>query len=174
MAALVLTFAGKDRPGLVSLIADTIAASGGNWLQSRLAHLAGEFAGIVLIDVAGPQRHGLTVALQELQEKGLSVTLTPAGTALPADRTTLTLEVVGHDRPGIVRDVTKILTGFGVNIEEFSSRLESAPFTGEDMFHATLGLSVPPHVGTAELRRALEALADEVMVDVRVPEEAAS
>jgi len=169
MTALVLTFAGRDRPGLVSLIAETIASAGGNWLESRLANLAGEFAGIVLIDVATPQRHGLTTALQELQAQGLTVSVTPAGAQTPADYTPLTLEVLGHDRPGIVRDVTQILTRLGVNIENFSSAIESAPFTGEDMFRATLDLGVPGHVSTAELRRALEALADEIMVDVQLP-----
>ncbi len=48
MADLVLTLIGPDRPGLVEAVAEPIAAHGGNWLESRMAHLAGQFAGIVL------------------------------------------------------------------------------------------------------------------------------
>ena len=41
---LVLTVIGKDRPGIVELLSQIVAAHEGNWLESRMAHLAGEFA----------------------------------------------------------------------------------------------------------------------------------
>ena len=47
---LVMTVLGNDRPGLVSSLADTVASHGGNWLESRMARLAGQFAGIVRIE----------------------------------------------------------------------------------------------------------------------------
>ena len=46
---LVLTVIGRDRPGLVEAIASQIAKHGGNWEESRMAHLAGKFAGILRI-----------------------------------------------------------------------------------------------------------------------------
>lgn len=162
----VLTCIGQDRPGLVNAIAQTIAATGGNWLESRLEHLAGQFAGIVLIRIAPEQMQPLTAALQSLP--GLSVTIAPGSAAPAPPFEPLTLELVGQDRPGIVRDVTQALTKLGVNIEEFSSAIESAPFTGEDMFHATLTLGLPAHVPSEQVRAVLERLADEIMVDLTV------
>ena len=51
MATLVLTVVGDDRPGLVDALSGVIAAHDGNWEQSRMAHLAQKFAGILLVQV---------------------------------------------------------------------------------------------------------------------------
>ncbi|MGH6797722.1 MAG: glycine cleavage system protein R, partial [Roseiarcus sp.] len=83
---------------------------------------------------------------------------------------TVKLDVVGNERPGIVRDVTRALTRLGVNIEEFASGLEGEPFTGVRMFHATARLSVPDSLKLDDLRKALERLAAEIMVDLAVGE----
>ena len=160
----VLTCIGQDRPGLVNAISEAVAASGGNWLESKLEHLAGQFAGIVLVKLPEASIPALTTALQTLP--GLSVTLARGTTGTETPREPLVLELLGHDRPGIVRDVTQALTKLGVNIEEFSSAIESAPFTGEDMFRAVLKLGLPEHVTADEVRRVLEKLADEIMVDI--------
>jgi glycine cleavage system regulatory protein len=166
--SLVLTFIGPDRPGLVNAISERIAAGGGSWLESRLAQLAGQFAGIVLVRVPANTASSLIAALSGLQADGLSVTVTEGSEAAPTqDYEALTLEVLGHDRPGIVRDVTQTLRKLGVNIEELSSSIESAPFTGEEMFRAVIKVSVPAHVGMEEVRRSLERLADEIMVDLK-------
>jgi glycine cleavage system regulatory protein len=165
--SLVLTFIGHDKPGLVNAISEKIAAAGGNWLESRLAHLAEEFAGIVLISAPEPNVAGLTTALRSLEESGLRITVERTGAAPPAtSHRTLDLNLVGHDRPGIVRDVTQALSQLGANIEEFSSGIESAPFTGETMFRATARLRVPDGVATEEVQIILEQLADEIMVDL--------
>jgi glycine cleavage system regulatory protein len=168
----VLTCIGQDRPGLVNAIAEQISAAGGNWLESRLEHLAGQFAGIVLVRVAEDRIPALSAALQSLA--GLSVTVARGSTEPAQPRVPVTLELLGHDRPGIVRDVTQTLTKLGVNIEEFSSAIESAAFTGEDMFRAVLKLSLPEHVAVDDVRRSLEQLANEIMVDLRAPAETAT
>ena len=49
---LVLTVIGDDRPGLVEALAETIAAHEGNWLESRMSHLAGKFAGLLRVSVS--------------------------------------------------------------------------------------------------------------------------
>lgn len=173
--SLVLTFIGPDRPGLVNAISEKIAAGGGSWLESRLARLAGQFAGIVLVRVPANAASGLTAALSELQADGLSVTVTEGFEAAPAQEyEALTLEVLGHDRPGIIRDVTQTLRKLGVNIEELSSTIESAPFAGEEMFRAVLKVNVPAHVAVEDVSRSLEQLADEIMVDLKTGADAAA
>ena len=168
--AMVLTVIGQDRPGLVNAIAEEISAAGGNWLESRLEHLAGQFAGIVLVRVADSRLLTLTATLQSLP--GLSVTVAHGIEPPEQSYEPLLLELLGQDRPGIVRDVTQTLTKLGVNIEAFSSHIESAPFTGEEMFHATLKLGLPAHVSSDEVCRILEKLADEIMVDIKTAADA--
>lgn len=170
-ASLVLTFIGHDRPGLVEAISRTIAASGGSWRDSRLAHLAGEFAGILLVDVADSKVAALSADLRALESTGLRVTVAPSAATLAAPRyRTVKLGLVGHDRPGIVRDVTHVLTRLGVNIEEFNSGIESVAFAGDEMFRATALLRVPDGITGGDVRDALEELAGEMMVDVAAGE----
>jgi glycine cleavage system regulatory protein len=166
---IVLTFIGHDRPGLVKAISEKVAASGGAWLESRLAHLAGEFAGIVLVNVPGPNIAALTAALRDLESAGLRITIERSADAQAHERhKSVKLELVGNDRPGIVRDVTRALTDLGVNIEEFTSSTESAPFSGAEMFRAAARLRVPDDLASEDLRKTLERLAGEIMVDLTV------
>jgi glycine cleavage system regulatory protein len=167
--SIVLTFMGHDKPGLVSRVSEKIAAAGGSWLDSRLARLAGEFAGIVLVGVPEPNVGGLMAALSSLEETGLRITVERSSVAPATTRfRTFDLQLVGHDRPGIVRDVTQAMSQLGANIEAFSSDIESAPFTGETMFRAAARLQVPNDVSIEAVQNILERIADEIMVDLTI------
>jgi glycine cleavage system regulatory protein len=171
MTPLALTFIGRDRPGLVKAISEKIAAAGGTWLESRLAHLAGEFAGILLVGVPETNVDAFAEAMRDLESAGLRVTVARSEAApAPPTGKLLALNVLGHERPGIVRDVTQTLTEFGVNIEEFESRVEAAPFTGAEMFHAAARIRLPDGVAPDALRKRLEKLAGEIMVDLALEE----
>jgi glycine cleavage system regulatory protein len=167
--SLVLTFVGDDRPGLVNAISEKVVDFGGTWLESRSVRLAGKFAGVVLVRVPDENLIPLESALAKLAPSGLRVSV-ERGAAAEAEKPArlVTLEIVGNERPGIVRDVTQALTGLGVNIEEFMSGLEGEPFTGVEMFRATARLGVPEGLKLDELRKALERLAAEIMVDLAV------
>lgn len=162
---LLLTVVGPDRTGLVESLAQRIAAVDGNWEESRLGRLAGSFAGIVLVSIDSARTDQLVASLRELE--GLHVTARRVDA--PAARspgTAVRLSVTGGDRPGIVRDVSRVLAERGVNVEELESSMASAPMSGEPMFAARARLLVPPHVELAALRTALEALGNELMVDL--------
>ena len=168
---LVLTFVGDDRPGLVNAISEKVAACGATWLESRSARLAGKFAGVVLVSVPDESLAALESSLRDLEPAGLHVTIEQGAAAeVEKPRRTVKLDVLGNERPGIVRDVTQALGRLGVNIEEFASGLESEPFTGAKMFRATARLSVPDGLELDDLRKALERLAGEIMVDLTVGE----
>ena len=168
MVPLVLTFVGDDRPGLVNAMSEKIAACGATWLESRSARLAGKFAGILLVGVPDARAAELQSSLRLLETAGLHLTV-ERGASIEAEKPPgrlLKLDLLGHERTGIVRDVTQSLTSLGVNIEEFASDLESAPFTGVEMFRASARLRLPEGLGVEELRKALERLAGEIMVDL--------
>jgi glycine cleavage system regulatory protein len=167
--ALVLTFVGDDRPGLINAISEKVAEFGATWLESRSVRLAGKFAGVVLVSVPDESLIPLESALAKLAPSGLRVSIDRgAAAAFERPARTVKLDVVGNERPGIVRAVTQALTGLGVNIEEFASGLKGEPFTGVQMFHASARLSVPERLKLEDLRKALEKLAAEIMVDLTV------
>jgi glycine cleavage system regulatory protein len=168
--ALVLTFVGEDRPGHVNAIASRIAAEGGAWLESRLARLAGEFAGIVRVEAPDERVEALTASLHALATSGLAVTVAEAHADEREKPEIVTLELLCLDRPGIVREVTDTLTALDINIEEFESGLVPAAFTGQPMFHATARLASPPTLRLEDLRQRLEKLAGEMMADISLAE----
>lgn len=168
-STLVMTVIGADRPGLVESVASLVAAQGGNWLESRMARLGGQFAGILRVEVAAEKVAALTAALQALQAKGLTVVVESDAAAPPvaADRL-LQLELVGHDRPGIVRQVTHALAVHGVNVEELETECASAPMSGEILFKARATLHLPAACQIEALRQELEKIAADLIVDITI------
>jgi len=163
---LLLTAVGADRTGLVESLAKRIAAVDGNWEESRLARLGGQFAGIVLVTIEPARVDQLVGSLRELESAGLQVTARAVQPGTAPQGTRVRLRVTGGDRPGIVRDVSRILAERGVSVDELESSMASAPMSGEPMFHAEAALLVPGHLELPTLRNALEALGTELMVDL--------
>ncbi|PPQ30546.1 glycine cleavage system protein R [Rhodopila globiformis] len=171
MASLILTVIGSDRPGLVRTLAETVAAHGGSWLESRMARLAGQFAGIVRVEAP----ESLLADLKALEGQGLRIGVQSGdeGLAAPPPAPRLALEVVGNDRPGIVRDITQVLAGCGINIEELVTGVAAGSFTGGTLFRATALLRAPDEDAVEAMREGLEQLGDELMVDIQeAPDEA--
>lgn len=168
-ASLVITLVGADRPGLVSAVAARASACGANWLESSMTQLAGKFAGIVRLAVAEADLDKLEASLRELEAEGLRLTIergVAATTAAPFRATTL--ELVGHDRPGIVREISTALAQHGASITKLETMCENASFSGEPLFRARIAVQVPESVPAASLRAELEALANELIVDLNL------
>jgi glycine cleavage system regulatory protein len=96
---LIMTVLGSDRPGLVRSLADTVARHGGNWLESRMARLAGQFAGIVRIECPAAAVDGLLNELRTPGIAGLTIQAVREAAADPPARRTQTVDVMGNDRP---------------------------------------------------------------------------
>ena len=132
-----------------------------------MAHLAGQFAGILRASVPEANAAALRTALQGLASHGLQVTVARSSTEAPAPASRwLMLDLVGNDHPGIIRDLAYTLAQRGINIDELQTVCTSAPMTGIMLFKATARLRVPWAVAVADLRNALEQLAHDLVVDI--------
>jgi len=169
---LVLTVIGDDRPGLVESLAQTIAAHDGNWLESRMSHLAGKFAGVLRVRVPGENSAALCEALGALEGRGLRI-VAEGGAAERATFREVRLSLVGSDHPGIVREISTVLARRRVNVEELTTQCVDAPMSGQPLFEADARLELPDDVTLEDLRGDLEAVAHDLMVDVALirPEE---
>jgi glycine cleavage system regulatory protein len=163
----VMTIIGKDRTGLVESLARLIADNGGNWLESRMCHLGGEFAGILRIQVPQDREQALVQALRALHSEGLTVVIRPDKAAPFAGRTkSASLSLIGQDRPGIIYQISAALAHQNINVEELESECSSAPMSGDRIFKATARLQIPESCVVTELRRELEEIGGELMVDI--------
>jgi glycine cleavage system regulatory protein len=167
MTDLVVTLLGEDRPGLVEAVAAPVAEHGGNWLESRMAHLAGKFAGILRVEVPDDRAAALAEALRRLRGGGLEVSVAPSPTAPAAPtRDLLELDLIGTDRPGIVREIARALAEERVNIEELVTDRTAGAMSGAPIFRARARVDVPAGADLGRLRKSLERIAIDLMVEV--------
>jgi glycine cleavage system regulatory protein len=164
---LVMTVIGPDRTGLVDSIAGLVTEHGGNWLESRMSRLGGHFAGILRVEVPKESEALLVAALRKLESRGLNVVVHPdePKADLHAARLSV-LEIVGQDRPGIVRQISHALASFGVNVEELHTECASAAMSGESLFKARATLSIPASCDTGQIRQQLEKIAEDLIVEI--------
>lgn len=194
MTTLVLTIIGDERAGLVNALAEAVSASGGNWEGSRLAELAGKFAGIVVVTVPEERADELTGALRPLADL-LDITVhpgQPAGTSARTGKTAgegesapaavgsgaagvaddgapiVSLDLVGNDRPGIVREISGVLARHGLSIADMATATREAPMAGGRLFEARVVAPLPQGADVDAVRADLERLADEILVDITV------
>lgn len=167
--SLVMTVMSPDRPGVVESIARTVASHGGNWLESRMCRLGGQFVGLIRVELAAEKRDGLVSALAELSRDHIQVTALSEEKAVEKAQGQLALlELVGQDRPGILLQISRVLASHKVNVEELSSECVSAPIDGSTLFQAKATVLLPPGLLLNLLRQDLERIASDLMVDVRL------
>lgn len=167
-ASLVLTLLGPDRPGLVERLSQVLVAHEGNWVESRMAQLAGQFAGILRVELPRARVADFEAACRHLSNEGMQVLLVAANAEIATDSTRriVKLELVGQDRPGIVREISQALAQSGVNVEELNTGVESAPMSAEMLFYVKARLAVPAILSSEQLARILEPIGNELMVDI--------
>ncbi len=168
MASLVLTVIGDDRAGLVSELSAPIKVHGGSWERSQLSHLAGKFAGIVLVSVPAKGLDALVADLLALGEHGLHVVVERTDQPAESESVRFSLELLGADHPGIVAEISAALAAHGVSIEELTTDVREAPMAGGTIFEARAVLVAPAGIDPDDLRPMLESLAHALMVDIEL------
>lgn len=167
--SVVLTIVSDDRPGIVEALSRVLEEHGGNWTESSMLSLAGKFAGILLASVPPEKVGGFLADLKTLESGGMRIVAQLTRESSPASGAReFELELVGQDRPGIVHDITEILSRHHVNVLELQTECQSASMSGETLFHARARMQAPPSASIDHLRRDLENLANELMVDIRL------
>jgi glycine cleavage system regulatory protein len=169
LSTLVMTVIGRDRPGLVTTLAASVADNGGNWLSSRMAHLGGQFAGLLHVEISSERVDALKAALKLLENQGLRIIVHQEDEAAPVDSgTPAQLDLVGQDQPGILRQITGVLAKHHINIEELFTERTEAPMSGGMLFHAQAKVLVPSLAELPVVRSDLEKLAADLMVELKL------
>ena len=170
MESLVVTVIGKDRPGLVELVSAVVEEHGGDWVESRMSRLAGEFAGILRVSVPAARADALSEGLEGLRSEGLRVVVERGFEDAIEEGHVILLELIGSDRPGIVHKISEALAARGVNVDELNTECEGAPWSGGTLFKAMARLRAPTALDLDQLRESLEAIAGDLMVDISIGE----
>lgn len=165
---LVLTIIGDDKPGLVEKLAKVVADNSGNWLHSSMSQLAGKFAGILQVSVPDKSADKLIADLNTLSDSlRLLIERVDLVINSPPMRT-INLSLVGNDRPGIIREVSRALAKSAVNVEDLETECMPAPMSSDILFRARAVLRVPETVDLDGLRDELERIADDLIVEIQL------
>ena len=167
---LILTATGPDQVGLVEKISKFISRRGCNIEDSKMAVFCGEFAVIVLI--SGEEGSLATIAREygEIQtETGLSVTIkTPASRKAAEFFLPYKLSASCMDHPGIVYEISGVLSSLGVNIESMETKTYFAPVSGTPLFHLEANLSIPARTNINQLRERFAEIQREQNIDIEL------
>lgn len=166
MKNIVVTFVGKDKPGLVDQLAALIVKHSGNWLGSSMSHLAGQFAGIIQVELPELELAKFSLAIGKLEDLSLTIQQGHNTTTDIEAEELLNIAIVCNDRGGIVQEITQALHSVDANIEQLGSQLESAANTGHILFRAHITALLPQHSSVEQLQEAIEKIGDDVMVDI--------
>jgi len=166
---LIITILGNDEPGLVNSLSDALGKHNASWSESRMAHLAGKFAGILQVSLPENDIEALTDELDKLQTNDLKILIETASSSEPPETTkTLNIEILCQDRIGIINDVTEVLAKLNVNIEELDSTVKEASMSGGMLFSADLRLGLPDNVSADDVEDCLEEVSDQLMIDIKM------
>lgn len=169
--SLVVTVVGRDKPGLVRHLSDATHGFAVNWADSRMTHFAGQFAGMVHFQVSPEHADAFIEALHKLESAGLQVKVARNDAPpIAAGKRMLKLELVGPDRPGIVRQLSTSLAERGVSIEDLHTEIVSKTEAEHHVFKVHALLVVPQALSDEALRSVLETLASELMLDAALDE----
>lgn len=160
---VVMTVMAADGPGLVRQLSETVARHDGSWLESRMARLAGQFAGILRIDCPEANIEALMDSLRGMEGMTVQVQREDNPDAVP-EREFLGFEIVGNDRPGIVRSIAAVLAKAGANVEDLHTTMESAPMAGHPLFRVCGRVSLPGELDVGSLIGAIENLGEDLAV----------
>lgn len=163
---LILTVIAQDRPGIVEEIAAVITAHDGNWVESSMSRLGGEFAGIVQIEVQEENEAKLTSELKDLAQKGITIQLKVDHSQENLSGRKAVIKLTGLDHKGIVRDITHHLAELGISIDHLETNIFTASMSGEPMFHAKAEIRIPDDISVDHLINSMEAIANDIMVDI--------
>ncbi len=167
---LILTAIGPDKVGLVQKISEFISRHGCNIEDSKMAVFCGEFAVIVLISGGGVNLVKIGRDYREIEtETGLSISIkTPATRTLPEFFLPYKLTASCMDHPGIVHQISGVLSSFGVNIESMETKTYSAPVSGTPIFQLEASLAVPTRTNINELRERFSEIQREENIDIEL------
>ncbi len=174
-----LSAIGRDRPGIVADLAELIYECDCNLEDSSMTILGSEFAVLLLLSSAGPEAElRLSSGCKRLEwEKRLTVFFRPlegepVAYATRAQTHRYALQAIGVDRAGIVAKIARCLADHAVTIAEMTTQSRPEPESGTPIYTMEMALDVPQQVDTTTLGRHLQAIGEELQIDVTFESEA--
>ena len=167
---LILTAVGPDQVGLVEKISQFIARHSCNIDDSKMAVFCGEFALIFLISGESGNLAKIANDHDQLEiETGLTISIKTPATRKPVESfLPYKLTASCMDHPGIVHQISAVLSSLGINIEAMETKTYAAPLSGTPIFRLEADISVPTETDMNSLRQRFADIQKEENIDIEL------
>ncbi len=167
---LILTAIGPDQVGLVQRISLFISRHGCNIEDSKMAVFCGEFAVIILISGDGDNIAKIARDYRDIEaETGLAISIkAPSARKAPESYLPYKLTASCMDHPGIVYQISGILSSLGINIESMETETYAAPVSGTPIFRLEAEISVPTKTNISTLRERFSEIQTAENIDIEI------
>ena len=149
-------------------ISEFISRHGCNIEDSKMAVFCGEFAVIVLISGNGVNLVKVGRDYREIEtETGLAISIkTPVTRTAPGAFLPYKLTASCMDHPGIVYQISAVLSSVGINIESMETKTYAAPISGTPIFQLEAEIAVPARTNINQLRARFAEIQREENIDI--------
>jgi glycine cleavage system transcriptional repressor len=164
----ILTIAGKDRPGILDEISQYLFERSGNFRESRLVSLGGQFS--MLFQVTGTEQ-----AIAKIQndlpllagQSRVQAQLNPVEADAQQSIATFPYHftATGKDQAGVVHRISHLMRVLNVNIEDLHVHVENADDPELARFRVDLELAIPRTIPITMLRDYFNHLCGEMQMD---------
>jgi len=167
MKSIIITVLGNDKPGLVDTLSDFIVKHNGDWIDSRMSHLGGKFAGILSINISAVDAEKFIKDISNT-ELGLQILCEVTEPSIAEEFNNYHIDLIGQNRPGIIHEISHVLAEYKANVEGLSSEIVEAPMSGEQLFKAHINIHLPITISKLTIKKRLERIANEFVADIKL------
>ncbi len=164
----VISVITRDKPGIIEQLSKVINEHQGNWLASNFCRLSGQFAGIVEFSCPSEESVNVLNALESLSSPDFQLSVAKGESQGEQNTNVVQLEIMGNDKQGIIKEISRILASHHVNLLKLSSSCESAPNWGSLLFKAQAEIEIPKDLDLDDLTESLEEIANDLVVEVNL------
>lgn len=163
-SVFMTTIVGDDRPDIINSLAHKTRFLGGEWIKSKVIRLDGQFAAIMKVAVDEEKAVTLKADLDQAFSD-LSISYAEVRTIQPGNTVLFNLVLDCDDRPGLTKDITKVLYDLDLRPENLEvSRLPLYDI-GKTVYSAKMTVGVPDFLSKEELRTSLMIIGDNCRVN---------
>ena len=160
MQNVIITLVGKDQPGLVETVATYVYQANGNWLSSNLSKMAGQFAGIVQVQLPHDKIQLVEEKIDSLEHLQCVIKVDDS-VHNDEQLSQISVDVMGNDKPGIVQEISAARAQSRASVVKMQTSCEPAPNWGGNLFKAHITATIDNKVEMEHVTEQLEAIAND-------------
>ncbi|MCP5077125.1 MAG: hypothetical protein GY951_03600 [Psychromonas sp.] len=160
---IMVTVSGSNQVDLIKVLSDKTHALSGKWLNSKISHIDSYVAGLIKIEIDANNAEQLITDFKTL---GINVESVDLGTVTHEKATPLDLCIDGKDRPGLVRNITQVLSDNSIKVENMECNRLGVPAIGGTLFTSHFKIIVDEQFNKNSLVSSLQEIADDLIIDL--------